>query len=126
MINHLAYQGRFVADPELKDTKSGTKVVNFRVAWSEKYKDHENKCFLECKAFDKTAEHICKYFKRGQECVVEGKLNTEEWENNGQKRSKIVLMISGIHFCGSKQSNDETATSEPVPTPVADTGELPF
>ena len=125
MLNHLTYQGRFVADPELKDTNSGVKVVNFRVAWSEKYKDRETKCFLECKAFDKQAEHICKYFKQGQECIVEGKLNTEEWEKDGQKRSKIVLMISGIHFCGPKQTGGENVQAAATVSAEA-TGELPF
>ena len=103
MINSMVLQGRLVADPELKDTNSGTKVVNFRIAWSEKFKERENRLFLECKAFSGLAEHICKYFSKGQEIAVEGKLNTEEWQTQaGDKRSKTVLMVSGAHFCGKK------------------------
>lgn len=128
MVNHLCLQGRLVADPELKDTNNGTKVVNFRVAWSEKFRERENKLFLECKAFSGLAEHIAKYFVKGQEIAIEGKLNTEEWEKDGQKRSKIVLMVSDTHFCGKKESG----TTAPAPakdpsggTPV-ETEELPF
>ena len=55
MLNHLTLQGRLVADPEFGDTKAGTRYVNFRLAWSEKYKtgdkEIETKCFLDCKAF---------------------------------------------------------------------------
>ena len=66
MINHLIMQGRMVADPELKTTNSGANVLNFRIAWSEKYKDKENKCFLECKAFAAQAEFVSKFFRKGR------------------------------------------------------------
>ena len=132
-VNHTVLQGHMVADPELKDTNNGTKVVNFRVAWSEKYKERETKCFLECKAFSGTAEFVCNYFRKGQELTVEGKLTTEEWTTqDGQKRSKIVLVADRVHFCGKKQDGAETGGSEPAQeAPVAaavpvDTDELPF
>jgi len=124
MINHLVMQGRMVADPELKTTNSGSNVVNFRIAWSEKYKDRENKCFLECKAFGAQAEFICKYFKKGQEINIEGRLITEEWTNQeGQQRSKIVLMLDRAHFCGKRESGNDV---QPSMTPVDMNGELPF
>lgn len=124
MINHTALQGRLVEDPTFGGTNSGTRYVNFRLAWSEKYKDRENKCFIECKAFSGTAEFMEKYMnKKGQELLVEGKLNTDEWEKDGQKRSKIVLMVSGVHFCGSKKDGGDNA---PVPTPVDVGDSLPF
>lgn len=132
-VNHTVLQGRMVADPELKDTNSGAKVVNFRVAWSEKYKERETKCFLECKAFSGTAEFVCFYFRKGQELTVEGKLTTEEWTmQDGQKRSKNVLVADRVHFCGKKQDGSNTGSSEPpqaAPAAAAvsvDSDELPF
>lgn len=124
MLNHLSLQARLVADPELRDTNSGSKVVNFRVAWSEKYKDREKKLFLECKGFGAPAEFIAKYFKKGQEIVVEGKLETEEWDGqDGKKHSKIVLMLGGEHFCGKREGGGDV---QPNMTPVNMDGELPF
>lgn len=125
MINHIDLQGRMVADPEIRQTNSGISAANFRVAWSEKYKDKENKLFIECKAFGAQADFIGKYFKKGQEIGVEGKLHTDEWESDGQKRSKIVLMVSGVHFCGKKDDGGSTAGAQPNMTPV-ETDELPF
>ena len=126
MLNHVAIQGRMVADPELKDTNSGTKVVNFRLAWSEKFKDRETKLFLECKAFGGLAEHVCKYFTKGQETVVEGKLNTEEWKSKeGENRSKIVLVLSGINFCGKKQDG-AVQTQDVGGFPEVEADRLPF
>jgi single-strand DNA-binding protein len=125
MINHLAMQGRLVEDPTFGNTNAGGRYANFRIAWSEKYKEKENKCFLECKAFSGTAEFMEKYMnKKGQELLVEGKLNTDEWEKDGQKRSKIVLMVSGVHFCGSRK--DSSTDNTPVPTPVDVGDALPF
>ena len=131
-VNHTVLQGHMVADPELKDTNNGTKVANFRVAWSEKYRERETKCFLECKAFSGTAEFVCNYFRKGQELTVEGKLTTDEWTTqDGQKRSKNVLVADRVHFCGKKQDGNDTGSSEPAQAaPVsavpADTDELPF
>jgi single-strand DNA-binding protein len=115
-----------VADPELKNTNNGTQVSNFRVAWSEKFKDRENKLFIECKAFGALAEFICKHFSRGNELVVEGKLNTEEWTGqDGQKRSKVVLMVTGVHFSGKKQDNAEPV-QESGGFPEVEADRLPF
>jgi len=124
MVNHLIFHGRLIADPELRDTNSGSKVTNFRVAWSEKYKERENKCFLECKAFGAQAEFIGKYWKKGKEIIVSGKLNTEEWETDGQKRSKIVLIVNEAHFCG-KNENGGTPAAPSGYTQV-DNDNLPF
>ena len=127
MLNHLSLQGRMVADPEQKDTNSGVKVTNFRVAWSEKIKDRENKLFLDCKAFSGTAEFICKYFSKGHDIVLEGKLNIEEWKTqDGQNRSKIVLMVSNVHFGGRKAEGAAPAQDPSGGTVVDDDTELPF
>ena len=129
MINHVALQGRLVADPEFNATNSGVDCANFRLAWSEKYKDTENKLFLECKTFGSTAKFMQNYMNRkGQEIAVEGKLNTEEWKNKeGQNRSKIVLVVSSVHFCGKRDDNAGTSASTNAPAPI-EVGEdqLPF
>ena len=103
MLNKTILQGRFTADPEVKD-KGGFNMCEFTVAWSEKYKEHETKCFLRCKSWRSQAEHIGKYFKKGQECVIEGRLETEQWEKDGQKQSRTICNVEKIHFCGPKAS----------------------
>lgn len=104
MVNLLVLQGRLVADPELRQVSSGVSVCSFRVAWSEKYKENETKLFLDCTAWRFKAEFIAKYFRKGQEIVVSGKLHTESWEtDDGSKRSKQCLTVDDAHFCGPKQ-----------------------
>lgn len=134
MVNHLVIQGRLVDAPAFGDTTSGGRYANFRIAWSEKYKEKETRCFLDCKAFGGTAQFMEKYMNsRGQEILLEGKLTTDEWEKDGQKRSKNALVVSAVHFCGKKDNGNngeqaQMASAEQAGgTPVnIDESELPF
>lgn len=127
-INKAIIQGRLTKDVELRSTAAGKSVAGFRIAWSERYKETENKLFLDCVAWGGTAEFISRNFRKGQELVVEGKLGTREWEdNNGNKRVSIELTVGEVHFCGPKQ--DGQAAVAPVSVGYAeieDDGELPF
>lgn len=137
MVNHAVLQGRLCADPELRTTQSGVSVCSFRVAWSEKYKETETKLFLSCTAWRGTGEMVSKYFHKGQEIAVEGKLSTREWEDqNGNKRSSVEMAVERVHFCGPKQSDGCNVTL-PASAPVNvsaegftelndDDGKLPF
>jgi single-strand DNA-binding protein len=136
MINKTVLQGRLCAEPELRTTQSGVSVCSFRVAWSEKYKETETKLFLNCTAWRGTGEMISKYFRKGQEIVIEGTLSTRDWEDKeGNKRSTIELTVDKAHFCGPKQDGDTSNTYSPDGAPnalhndfgeVEDDGELPF
>ena len=130
MINNTCFQGRLVSDPELRTTQSGVSLLNFTVAWSEKYNEIERKCFLSCTAWRQTAEFISRYFKKGQEIALEGKLLTESWEKDGQKQSKTVLSVEHAHFCGSKvdssgESKSRIAVSDDTENIIED-DDLPF
>ena len=110
MINKTIMQGRFTRDPEI-EVKGGFDMCEFTIAWSEKFKEKETKCFLRCKAWREQANHVVKYFRKGQECVVEGKLLTEQWEKDGQKQSRTICNVDKVHFAGSK-GNAESAPAE--------------
>lgn len=140
MVNKFILQGRLTADPEIKQTPSGVSCANFTVAWSEKYKEVETKCFQRCKAWRATADFLGKYFTKGQEIIVVGKMTTEQWEKDGQKYSAQVLMVDEASFCGSKSTGQgegapaayapPTAAVPPAGTPkfeeVGDDDQLPF
>ena len=112
MLNHMILQGRLVRDPEMRTTQSGSSVVSFTVAWSEKYKETEKQLFLDCTAWNGTAELVSKYFAKGKEIAVEGKLYTEKWEGKeGNKRSSIKMNVERVHFCGSKSDGDSSGYS---------------
>lgn len=139
MLNHFTIQGRLIADPELRTTQSGTSVCSFRVAWSEKYKDTETKLFIGCSAWRGTGEMIAKYFSKGKEILLEGKLSTRDWKDKeGNDRQSIELTVERAHFCGPKQGEGSNSAGDggyhaagaPVNVGFSDIdeedGELPF
>ena len=105
MLNRIDYQGRLTADIELKHTQSDVAFCEFTIAWSEKYKEIETKCFLRCKAWRNTAEFISKYFSKGSMILIEGHMITEQWEKDGEKQSRVICQIDKAHFCGSKSES---------------------
>lgn len=132
MINKMILQGRLTANIELKHTQSDVANTEFTVAWSEKYKETESKCFLRCKAWRQTAEFLEKYFQKGQEILIEGHMVTEEWEKDGEKKSRTICLVDKVNFCGSKsdrgsapQKNMDSDGFVNIPDGVEDEG-LPF
>lgn len=130
MLNKILYQGRLVKDPEIVDV-SGFKKANITIAWSEKYKDTETKCFLKCEAWRGTAEFLEKHFSKGQEILIEGRMVTDTWEKDGQKQSRTYCLIEKVNFCGSKSStgnsaNENQPSSDFVNIPDGINEELPF
>ena len=127
MINSVVIQGRLARDPEIKNTQSGVAVANFTVCWSDRYKETETKLFVFCRAWRGTAEFIEKYFKKGQEIAVEGRLITEEWEKDGEKKSRVVLDVRNVHFCGKREDSQGAAAEPAGSQPVqVDDEPLPF
>lgn len=126
MLNKLNYQGRFTADPEIKQTQSGVSFLEFTIAWSEKYKEIETKCFLRCKAWRQTAEFISKYFSKGSEILIEGRLVTEQWEKDGQSQSRTICDVEKVHFCGSKSEGQRFANNTQNTLEPALEEEIPF
>lgn len=114
MINKVIIQGRLTKDPDLKQTQSGISKLLFTVAWSEKYKDVETKCFLFCEAWRQTAEFISNYFRKGDEINLEGHMVTEEWKEG---ESVTLCVIDKAHFCGSKAKRTQ---EEEKPQPQTD------
>lgn len=126
MLNKIEYQGRLTKDIELKRTSSDIAYCEFTIAWSEKYKEAETKCFLRCKAWRNTAEMLNNYFQKGKEILIEGHMITEEWEKDGQKQSRNICQIDRVHFCGKKDDGGSvTAPDEFANVPEGDT-DLPF
>lgn len=123
MVNKIIIQGRLTKDVEIKEV-GGFKLAEITVAWSDKYKEQERKCFLPCKAWRSSAEFLEKHFSKGQEIVIEGQLTTETWEKDGKTQSKLVCSVEKINFCGNKASKDDKDDFMKIPDNAEE--ELPF
>ena len=126
MLNYTTVQGRMTRTPELRVTNNGKSVASFTIAWSEKFGDTERKLFLPCVIWGKSAEFVSKFFVKGQEAVVEGKLTARKWQDKeGNNRETTELIANSVHFCGSKQSHDPIDANDFADLPEDD-GDLPF
>ncbi|MDD5063556.1 MAG: single-stranded DNA-binding protein [Phycisphaerae bacterium] len=106
-FNKVLLMGNLTRDPQLSYTPSQTAVVDFGLAVNRKWKgqDGENKeetCFVDCRAFGRTAENINKYLTKGRPLFVEGRLTFDSWTaQDGTKRSKHRITVENFQFLGA-------------------------
>jgi single-strand DNA-binding protein len=103
-MNKVQLHGRIVKDPDIRATASNKKVAAFTIA-VDTYSGGERKAeFINCVAWQKTAELIEKHFFKGKEIlVVDGRLQTRSYEaQDGSKRYVTEVVVNEIEFCGSK------------------------
>jgi len=107
-LNKVLLIGNLTRDPELKYTPQGTAVCDFSIALNEKFKGkdgswQEKVHYIDIAAWGRTAEVCGEYLKKGRPVFVEGRLNQDRWEQDGQKRSKIRVTADRVQFLGGPQ-----------------------
>ncbi len=119
-LNKTILGGRLTADPEFKQTASGISACTFTIAVNRSYaKDGQQEAdFINCQAWRKTAEFICKYFKKGSAICVVGAIQTRSWtDDSGQKRYATEVKVDEATFVEGKNdaSDAEQPSAEPQP-----------
>ncbi len=141
-INRVVISGNLTRDPEIRNTQSGMPVMSIGVAVNDRrrnsqtgeWEDYAN--FIDCTMFGNRAQNVAQYLSKGSKVTLEGKLRWSQWERDGQKRSKIEVIIDDLDFTanrggGSQVQGDgyvspsnsygDTATYSAPSTPVVDT-----
>ena len=146
MLNKTFLQGRLVADPELRHTQNNVAHASFRLAVDRDFKDKdtgERKAdFINVVAWRQTAEFVSRFLTKGRMAIVEGKLQTRNYEDrDGNKRFVTEVVADNVYFGDSKKEGDggsyraPTASYDSYSTAPAsdqyaeltdDDGELPF
>ena len=107
-MNSVNLIGRITRDIELKKTGNGKSYCGFSIA-VERSKDEAD--FIPCKAWDATAENISKYFHKGDRIGIGGVLSTRTYEDKGEKRFVMEVLVRSFDFLNSKKSeNTDTQT----------------
>ena len=110
-FNKVILLGNLTRDPETRVTANGLTICKLGMAVSRVYstKDGERKeetTFVDIDAFGKQAEVITKYMRKGRPLMVEGRLKLDQWETNeGQKRSKLGVVLENFQFVGGRDDN---------------------
>lgn len=111
------------ANPELKATQSGKSVVAFNLAVDRNVKDEVD--FIGCVAWEKTAEFMSKYLKKGSKIAVQGRIQTRNYEKQDGSKAYITEVIADrVEFCESKQKTN--LAEEPNFENIDIDGVLPF
>lgn len=137
-INTVTYGGNLTRDPEIRYTPKGTAVCELSIANTEKWKTEfgeqkERTCFAGATIWGKSAEVFAQYHKKGQQCLVQGKLYQDTWEDKatGQKREKTKILVEEWFFVGGKRDDQKppqahaprqnTPAKEPAQTEIPTT-----
>jgi single-strand DNA-binding protein len=133
-INKVIISGNLTRDPELRSTASGMPVLGFGVAVNDRrrnqqtgeWEDYPN--FIDCTMFGARAESVSRFLSKGSKVAIEGKLRWSQWEREGQKRSKIEVIVDEIEFMTSRNDSgmrsaatmqSAPASAMPAAAPVA-------
>lgn len=108
-INRVTISGNLTRDPELRATAGGTQVLSFGVAVNDRrrnpqsgeWEDYPN--FVDCTMFGTRAEAVSRYLSKGSKVAIEGKLRYSSWERDGQRRSKLEVIVDEIEFLSRGQ-----------------------
>ena len=127
-VNKTLLIGNVTKDVEIKFLDSGTAVANTGLATNEKWKDkngekQEKAEFHNLVAWGKTAELMAEYVTKGMLLYVEGKLTTEQYEKNGEKRYATKIVINNFQMLGGKK---DASQGQPAGASGADKEDLPF
>ena len=111
MINKVILMGRLTKDPELRYTNNKTPVCSFTIAVNNGYGENQRTDFVNCLAWNKTAEFVTKYFTKGKMIIVIGRITTRSWETQDGKRAYATEVVA------KEVSFGETKTSPQLNTP---------
>lgn len=124
-INRVVLSGNLTRDPELRQTSGGMAVLVFGIAVNDKRKnsqtgvweDYPN--FFDCTMFGTRAEALSKYLSKGIKVAIEGKLRWSQWERDGQKRSKVEVIVDSLDFMSGRNNGGSSASGAVQAAPVA-------
>ena len=125
-MNKVILIGRLTKDPEIRYTQNNTPVCSFALAVDRRFSKDKQADFINCQAWQKTAEFISKYFQKGSMIAVVGRIQTRTWEDNeGKKRYITEVIADEAYFTGSKSKTETDKATDTWPPDYED-DDLPF
>ena len=131
-INRVIISGNLTRDPELRSTAGGLPVLGFGVAVNDRRKNQQSgewedyPNFIDCTMFGARAESLSRFLSKGTKVSIEGKLRWSQWEKDGQKHSKIEVIVDELEFMSSRNDSSSyggghtSGYSAPAAAPMAD------
>jgi single-strand DNA-binding protein len=110
-FNKVILMGNLTRDPEVRTTPSGQSVANFSLAVNRTWKgadgtQQEAVSYIDCVAWGRPGEVIAQYIQKGRPILVSGRLDQRSWDQDGQKRSKVEVVVEDFNFVGGGAGGD--------------------
>lgn len=110
-LNQVTLMGNLTRDPELRQTPTGQNVTSFSLALNRSYKDQSGEWqeatdYIDIVCWGPLAERVAQYLSKGRRCLVQGRLQSRSWEQDGQKRSKVEVLANDVTFLDSRGAGD--------------------
>lgn len=102
-MNNFSGMGRIGKELEKKSTQGGKSYVNFSIGIK---RDKDNTDWINCVAWEKTADLICNYHKKGDMIGVVGSVRTRDYEKDGKKVYVTEILVNSISFCNNAKKED--------------------
>lgn len=120
MLNKAILMGRLTRDPELRHTQSNIAVATFPIAVERDYRRNDSGQrevdFIDIVTWRNTAEFVSKWFRKGQQVVISGRIQTRTWQDrDGNNRRTVEVVADDCYFADSKRDN---VTSAPMEAPA--------
>lgn len=131
-MNKIFIKGRLTKSPEIKHITDEMSVTKFSVAVDRKAKAGEEKKtdFINCTAWNKQGEFIEKYFSKGQEIAIVGRLEVNNYEKDGERKTSVYVVVEEAEFVGSKKKEQkediENVEDLEIDFNYTDDSDLPF
>lgn len=124
-MNRVFLHGRLGEIPDMRYTPAGKAVLNFSLVTDDGFGENKSSTWHDLVAWDKTAETISTHCVKGQQLVIEGRIQKRSWEGqDGQKRYKVEVVVERMEF-GSKPRGAENGAHQAAAVDV-DPDEIPF
>lgn len=121
-FNKVILMGNLTRDPEVRTTPNGQSVASFGLAVNRTWRgqdgsQQESVSFIDCVAWGKAGEIIAQYVQKGRPLLVSGRLEQRSWEQDGQKRSKVEVVVEDFNFIDSRGGDGGSSGSSAAPAP---------
>ena len=130
-INKAIVSGNLTRDAELRQTQGGMEVLSFSVAVNDRrkdasgeWKDYPN--YIDCTMFGARAGKLAAYLKKGTKVCAEGKLRWSQWEKDGQKRSKVEVVVEEVELMSRREGGPQRDIRQDAPQMPMYDDEIPF
>lgn len=117
-FNQVILMGNLTRDPELRTIPSGQSVCSFSLALNRSYKGQDGNWqeatdYVDIVAWGPLGERVAQYLSKGRPCLVNGRLQSRSWEQDGQKRSKLEVVAQDVTFLGGRGDGDSPSGGQP-------------